>query len=463
MSVPDSSSPTASLSRWAILALALACGVAVANVYFPQALAPAIATGLHIAPHTAALAVTATQIGYAAGIFLFVPLGDRVPYRPLLTALLVLTAAGSLLAALAPSPGVLLAAAAAIGLTTVVPQILIPMTVGLVAPDRRGAVTGTLLSGLIGGILLARTFSGTLAEWAGWRAPYAVAAVAALLLAPLVRRIAPVRPPASRRSYPALLAGSVRLLGEYAELRRSAFYQAVVFAAFTAAWTALALWITGPRYRLGTAVVGLVALVGAASMFVTPWAGRIADRRGPDRVTSLALGTMFVAVGVLWLGDLGGPAGLVAVTAGMLLLDVATQSGQVANQARIFALPGDIRGRLNTAYMTCAFLGGSAGSWLGVRAFERFGWNGVCALVLAAAVAATGRHLARLPVRARTADEAATVPVGTTVAPRIDAPSAGPAGTPAETATGGEVDAGCPRGITGDTAATVLDRRPADG
>ncbi|WP_019926445.1 MFS transporter [Nocardia sp. BMG111209] len=415
MSLPDSFSPGGepSLSRPAVAALALACGVAVANVYFPQALAPAVATGLHIAPHTAALAVTATQIGYAAGIFLFVPLGDRVPYRPLLTALLGLTAAGSLLAALAPSPAVLLVAAVAIGFTTVVPQILVPMAAGLVAPQRRGAVTGTLLSGLIGGILLARTFSGTLAQWAGWRAPYAVAAVAALLLTPLVRRVAPGTRSVSRRSYPALLGDAVRLLGSQPALRRSAAYQAVVFAAFSAAWTALALWVTGPRYGLGTAVVGLIALVGAASMFVTPWAGRVADRRGPDRVTSLALAAMFVAVGVLWLGVLGGTAGLVAVTAGMLLLDVATQSGQVANQARIFALPGEFRGRLNTAYMTCAFLGGSVGSWLGVRAYEGFGWNGVCVVVLAAAVAASARHVVHLARRPRTAVTVTGVETGT--------------------------------------------------
>lgn len=378
-----------------ILVLALACGVSVATIYFPQAISSLIAADLHVTAGSAALVVTAAQFGYAGGIFLLVPLGDRLPHRTLIVTLLALTAAGLLAAGAAPTLPVLVAASAATGVTTVVPQIIIPMTAGLVPAARRGAVTGTLLSGLIGGILLARTFGGTLGEWLGWRAPYLAAAVLLLGLALLLARVVPDTTPTSRQSYPELISAPLRLLREEPDLRRSCLYQASVFAGFSAAWTALTLLVTGPAYDMGAQAVGVLGLVGAASMFCTPLAGRAADRRGPDTVTLWSLLGVIGSAGALVLGGTGGTAGLVVLAGGMLLLDVAVQSGQVANQARNFALRPDARARVNTAYMTCAFLGGSAGSWLGVRAYGRLGWPGVTGLVALTAALALTRHLTR--------------------------------------------------------------------
>ncbi|MFD8739472.1 MFS transporter [Streptomyces sp. NPDC059618] len=395
--MPDSPSPPPSSapSRPLVLLLSIACGIAVANVYFPQALSPLIADDLHVTSSSAALVVTCAQLGYAAGIFLVVPLGDRLRHRGLVTTLLLVTGSGLALAATASSLPVLAIASALVGLTTVVPQILIPMAAGLTDPRRRGAVTGTLLSGLIGGILLARTFSGTLGQWLGWRTPFLVAAALALTLALVMAATLPRTAPSTQESYGKLLASSVQLLRSEPLLRRSCQYQALVFAAFSAAWTALALFATGPRYHLGTQAVGVIALVGAASMFATPVAGRRSDRDGPDAV-SLVCMIAAIAAGIMLLtGSLGGVVGLVGLGAGMLLLDVAVQSGQVANQARIFALHPEARARLNTAYMTCAFLGGSAGSWLGVRAYGAFGWNGVCALITILAGLALLRHALR--------------------------------------------------------------------
>jgi predicted MFS family arabinose efflux permease len=383
------------LPRRLIPVLALACGVGVANVYFPQAISPLIAADLHSSPDSAALVVTAAQLGYAVGIFLLVPLGDRLPHRRLIVTLLGLTGLGLLAAAAAPSLDVLVVASVAIGATTVVPQVIIPMAAGLVPADRRGAVTGTLLSGLIGGILLARTFSGTVGEWLGWRSPYVVAAVLVLLLTPALAVAIPVTTPPSRQRYSALLAATVRLLRTEPDLRRSCWYQASLFAGFSAAWTSLALLVSGPTYGLGAQAVGLIALAGAASMFSTPVAGRLADRRGPDLVNLISMLIAIVSTAVLAFGGLGGAAGLTALVAGMLLIDVAVQCGQVANQSRIFALDPEARSRLNTAYMTCSFLGGSAGSWLGVRAYTHLRWPGVCALVALTSVLALGRHLLR--------------------------------------------------------------------
>ncbi|MGW3181267.1 MFS transporter [Kitasatospora sp. NPDC001119] len=368
--------------------MALACGVSVANVYFPQALTPLVADGLGIAPGTAANLATVTQLGYAAGIFLLVPLGDRLPRRPLITVLLVVTACALLAAGLAPAAGPLVAAGAVVGLATVVPQLLIPLAAGLVAPDRRGAVIGTLQGGLIGGILLTRTFGGVLGEQLGWRAPYLAAAALTALLALALGLALPATPPAVRDRYPALLADTVRLLRTEPTLRRSALGQAALFGGFSATWTALALLLTGPSYRLGAQALGLLALIGAASMFCAPAAGRRVDRHGPDRVNAWCTGATLAAAAVLAAGGTGGATGLVALAAGLLLLDLAVQCGQVANQARIFALRPEARSRLNTAYMTCSFLGGSAGSWLGIRLHAQLGWPGVCGLVALTAAAA---------------------------------------------------------------------------
>ncbi|NUP46132.1 MAG: MFS transporter, partial [Catenulispora sp.] len=244
--------------------MAVACGVAVANIYFPQAISPLIAGGLGVDEPSAALAATCSQLGYAVGVFLLVPLGDRLRHRRLVPGLSLLTAGGLVLAGTAATLPVLVAASALIGFTTVVPQILIPMAAGLVAPERRGEVTGMLLSGLIGGILLARTFSGVLGEWFGWRAPYLVAAAVMLVLTAAMAAFLPPTAPSTGERYPALVAAAVRLLRAEPMLRQSVRYQVPAFAGFSAAWTALALHVTGPRDHLGTPAVGLLALVGAA-------------------------------------------------------------------------------------------------------------------------------------------------------------------------------------------------------
>ncbi|MGH3381013.1 MAG: MFS transporter [Actinoallomurus sp.] len=383
----------ATLSRRTILLLSLTCGVAVGNLYFPQSISPLIATGLHVSGGSAALVVTAAQFGYAAGIFLLVPLGDRLPHRTLIVILLGLTGAGLLTASAAPALALLVGANVLVGVTTVVAPVIVAMAAGLVGDDRRGAVMGTLLSGSIGGILLARTFGGILGEWLGWRAPYLVAAACSLLAAAGLALILPTTTPASRQRYPALLAEPLRLLRAEPELRRSCFYQAFVFAGFTAVWTGLALVLTSRTYGLGTQVVGLIALVSAATMVCTPTVGRQVDRRGSEPVNLLAMIGAIVAAFVLAAGALGGAVGLAGLTVGTLLLDVAMQSGMVANQTRIFRLRPEVRSRINTAYMTCAFLGGSLGSWLGARAFVAFGWIGVCGLLALLALIALARHL----------------------------------------------------------------------
>ena len=386
-------------SRWLLLLLALTCGVAVGNVYFPQAISPLVATDLGVPSATATEVVTATQLGYATGIFLLVPLGDRLPHRPLIVGLLGLTGLGLLAAGLAPTVGLLIPAAAGVGTSTVVAPLIAVLAVGLVTEDRRGAATGALLSGSIGGILLARTFGGVLAEQYGWRTPYLVAAALTLVVATLLAFVLPSTTAPSRDRYLALLAQPLRLLRTEPDLRRSAFYQTMIFAGFSAVWTALALLLTGPTYGLGAQAVGLVALVSAVTMFCTPLVGARIDRRGPDPVNLASMLATIAAAAVLALGGFGGATGLGALVLGTLLLDVAMQAGMIANQVRFFALRPDARSRLNTAYMTCAYLGGSAGSWLGAQAYGTFGWAGPCAIVMVLAAAALTHHLRPRPVQ----------------------------------------------------------------
>jgi predicted MFS family arabinose efflux permease len=289
-----------------------------------------------------------------------------------------------------------MAASTLVGLTTVGAQIVGPLAAGLVAADRRGAVIGTLLSASTGGMLLARTFSGTLGEWWGWRAPYLVAAVLALILATVLAVAVPTTTPCSRQPYTALLAEPLRLLRSEPDLRRSCFYQATVFAGFSAVWTCLALLLTGPAYGLSARSVGMIALVSAATMVCTPLAGRLVDRYGSDPVNLVCMLGVLVSAAILTLGTRGGTLGLTSLTLGTLLFDIAMQCGMVANQVRVYALRVDARNRLNTAYMTCAYLGGSAGSWLGTRAWSQAGWWGVCALVALLTALALARHLREL-------------------------------------------------------------------
>lgn len=371
--------------------LALACGVAVSNIYFPQPLTPLIAADLRVPLDTAAFAVTATQFGYAGGIFLLVPLGDRLPHRRLLVSLLTVATVSLLAAAIAPSLPTLVIASALVGLTTVAAPIIGSMAAGLTAGNRIGAVSGTLLSGSIGGILLGRVAAGRLGERLGWRAPYLAAAVLTLLVAAALARVVPMTTPRTRQRYTAILAEPLPLLRNEPALRRSCLYQACVFAGFSAVWTSLPQLLTGPTYGLTTNAVSAFGLISAATMICTPLAGRLVDRGGPDPVNLICLIGTIASAPVLAAGVLGGPTGLIAITIGILLLDITMQSGMTANLTRIYAIRPD--SRLNTAYMTCAFIGSSTGSWLGALLCNKFGWPAVSTLVALTAAIALTRHL----------------------------------------------------------------------
>ncbi len=383
--------------RGTIPVMTLACGVMIANIYVCQPLLDEMARGFGVAEHSAGLVAVAAQVGYALGILFVVPLADVAEPRRLVRWLMAVAALGLFGAAAAPGLAALVLASLVVAAATVVPQILIPLATGLAPPERRGRVIGALQTGLILGILLSRTLSGAVATYAGtWRASYLVAGVLTAALFLLLPSFMPARPAQQAPGYGALLRSLPPLL-VLRPMRVSAALGFCVFGAFSAFWATLAFHLASPAFGLGAAATGLFGLWGAPGAILAPLGGRLADRIGADKVNMLALacaGLSFVFAGF------GGRTSLLALVAAVNLLDFGLQSGQIANQARVFALGDDIRARLNTVYMVGVFAGGAAGSLAGTLAWSFAGWPGVCAFA-AALVAVGALYLAAETVRWR--------------------------------------------------------------
>ncbi|MGI4841439.1 MAG: MFS transporter [Janthinobacterium lividum] len=364
--------------RGTLMLLAIACGVMVATIYLCQPLLAEIARSLGVSPSQAALVAVVTQIGYTLGILFVVPLADSSDPVKLIRWMMSLTILGLLGAAFSPTLGVLLAASLCIAATCVVAQVLIPLATTLAGPEFRGRIVSRLSTGLIMGILLSRTFSGISAQWLGsWRAPFVLEAVLVAILLLVLPAYLPKRATPHGMGYLALLRSLPALL-RYRELQLSMLLSFCTFAAFSAIWASLAFHLASPAFNLGSAAAGLFGLWGAPGALLAPYAGRLVDRWGPDRVNLISLCALAVcfAVALTW-----GGTSLAALVLVVNLLDFGQQSGQVANQARIFGLEPQIRGRLNTLYMVVTFAGGATGAFVGGHIWAIAGWSGICWLV----------------------------------------------------------------------------------
>lgn len=385
------------LSRGTALTLAVAGALTVANIYFPQPLLDAIASGLGVSDSAAGLVATAAQIGYALGISLVVPLADVARLRRLVTVLLLLTTAGLLAAAAAPSLATLTVATVALSTTTVVPQVLMPTAASMAGPAHSGRAVGMIGIGLTLGSTLSRTLSGAVVGLSGdWRTAYLVAAALTGSLALVVPRLLPERRGRSGGvSYRRLIGSMPGLLLAHAELRLSAYLGATVFAAFSAFWATLAFHLAGPAFGKGVAWAGLFGLFSLPAALLSYSAGRLSDQRGPLYVNTLALGC--VGAAFLLLGTLGGTS-MAALVIGSNLLVYGGSCWQIANQVRIFRLDERIRARLNTLFMLASFAGGAVGTLTGTTLYEAYGWTGMvlgCGgfLALAAGGLVRGRRL----------------------------------------------------------------------
>ncbi len=354
-------------------ALAVACGLTVANLYYSQPLLEVIAQSFHVTRGAASVVVTATQLGYAVGLALVLPLGDLLENRTLACRTLVATAVALGVAAFVPDFGWFLAMSVLIGITSVVAQILIPFAAHLAPPEQRGRFVGQVMSGLLLGILLARTLSSLVAAAFGWRTIYVISAVLMLALSAVLMWVLPTRRPEHSGSYFSLLASVGRLVAGQPMLRRRAIVQGLQFAAFSSFWTSIAYQLIG-RFGFSQAGVGIFALVGAAGAVAAPLAGRLGDRGlgHPARLGAIVIGILaMVLAGV-------GSASVVTLAIAAVMLDLAVQGHQVLGQRDIYALSEDSRARINTVYMTTVFVGGAIGSAVSGVLFQRFGWSSVC-------------------------------------------------------------------------------------
>jgi predicted MFS family arabinose efflux permease len=370
------SPPGRPLTRRLILLLAVGCGASVANLYYAQPLLSTLARAFGVSTATAGLLITVTQIGYVLGLAFLAPLGDLRERRRLICTTLLVTGIGLAVAAVAPGFAVFAAALAVVGITSVVAQVIVPMSASLAEDSERGRVVGTVMSGLLVGILLARTASGLIAAALGWRAVFIVATVLMVALAATLRRALPRVPPADHVGYLRSLASILELIRDEPVLRLRMVLGAVGFGTFSALWTALAFLLAGPPFHYGNAVIGLFGLAGVAGATAASLAGRLADRGHGGRTSTAAIITLALSWAIL----AAGRSSAIVLIVGIAVLDLGTQSLHISNQSAIYALAPEARSRLTTAYMVSCFAGGALLSALASTLWSSGGWAAVCLL-----------------------------------------------------------------------------------
>lgn len=370
--------------RWLLPFLGVACAVGVASIYYNQPLLLVMGRSLHASAQQMMMVATATQVGYAAGMLCFVPLGDVAERRALMMRLYGLASLALVFVALAHTLIWMVLASVLVGLFASVTHVALPLAPDLVPEERRGQAIGTVMTGLLLGILLARSFAGWVSNAGGWRTVFIVAAVMNAAFVPLMAKVMPRLEPRQQLSYPEALRSLWTLFRTQPLLRESGVIGGLTFAAFSCFWTTLA-FLLHSDYGLGPGVAGAFGVVGAAGALVAPFAGRLADRRGTRYVVTVAGALITASFGWLWLQEklhvsVALHIGLMVL--GVLVLDAGTQMMQVSNQTRIFGLNPGARSRLNTIYMTLYFVGGALGSALSSLVWERYAWTGVCALAV---------------------------------------------------------------------------------
>ena len=393
--------------------LGLACAIGVSTIYFNQPLLLEMGQSYGSTAGQVGFVAVATQVGYAAGLLLFVPLGDVMERRSLMMRMYAAVVVALLLVTLAPSLAWLIAASAVLGMVASVTHIVLPIAPDMVTEKERGRAIGTVMMGLLLGILLARSFAGWVSRvprlfvhaprlfpagafWVtdGWRYVFLIAAVvnAAFLL--LVGRVMPRLPPKEDLRYRDAMLSLWTLFRTQPLLRESSLIGALVFASFSCFWTTLAFHLK-TSYGLGAGVAGTYGLVGAAGALVAPVAGRLADKRGTRWVLTAGITVLASSYVLLWAGErssLSFAMHIAVLVVGVIVLDVGAQLTQVANQTRIFGLVPSARSRLNTIYMTLYFAGAAVGSALSTMAWVRWQWDGVCGLALGLIALAGLRH-----------------------------------------------------------------------
>ncbi|MBW9438566.1 MFS transporter [Enterobacter roggenkampii] len=369
---------TQGLSPALILLMSVATGLAVASNYYAQPLLDTIARAFNLSASSAGFIVTAAQLGYAAGLLFLVPLGDMFERRMLIVSMTLLAAGGMLITASSQSLTMMIIGTALTGLFSVVAQILVPLAATLASPEKRGKVVGTIMSGLLLGILLARTVAGLLASLGGWRTVYWVASVlmVVMALALALWRGLPKVKQENHLNYPQLLASVFSLFTQDKLLRTRALLGCFTFANFSILWTSMAFLLAAPPFNYSEGVIGLFGLAGAAGALGARPAGGLADKGKSHLTTSAGLVLLLLSWAAIWYGHVS----VLALIVGILVLDLTVQGVHITNQTVIYRVKPEARNRLTAGYMTSYFIGGAAGSLISASAWQHAGWSGVCAI-----------------------------------------------------------------------------------
>lgn len=363
------------LTNTLIIVMSIACGLTVANLYYIQPLLADIAKTFHVNQLSIGYAAMLTQIGYAVGMIFILPLGDIKEKRNLIVIMLLFSIISLMSMFFSRNIYVLIISSFAVGFTSIIPQLIIPLAAQLANPQQRGQTIGKIMSGLLIGILLSRTVSGILGGYLGWRSVYLIAAVMMFLLMLILRKLIPLCKAVSDIKYLELLKSMVHLIKTESILREASINGALMFSAFSAFWTSLIFLLESSHYNMGAEAAGLLGLVGISGALAAPIVGKIADKRGSRFAIGICIIIVIISYGVFYLFGFK----MWGLILGIILLDLGVQSCNVSNQARVHALNEETRNRLNTIYMVSFFLGGALGSFLGSYSYSHFGWYGVCA------------------------------------------------------------------------------------
>jgi predicted MFS family arabinose efflux permease len=358
--------------------MAAAGGIAVANLYYNQPMLPDIGHSFGVSANVIAVLPMLTQVGYAAGLFLFVPLGDMSDRRRLVMALLAGIIVSLANLTVAPSLVWLDIFSLTLGMTSAVAQVLVAFAAQLSPPRQRGRIVGTLQAGILAGILLARTLSGTVSAHVGWRLMFGLAAAMNLCVLIVLYRALPRTPPVTSLPYLRTLWSLKDLWRNYPQLRTSSLIGALLFAAFSVFWSTLAFRLAAPPFGYGAQVAGLFGLLGAAGAASAPLAGRLTDSRG----AAFTVGVGSLLAVAAFVAFMLGESFLSMLALGVVLLDVGIQAAMNGNQSTVLNLAPQATSRTNTVYMVIYFAGGALGSYTGGLAWHHFGWPGVCVLGL---------------------------------------------------------------------------------
>ncbi|ENC5626047.1 MFS transporter [Salmonella enterica] len=366
--------PNHGLSPALIVLMSVATGLAVASNYYAQPLLDTIAHHFSLSASSAGFIVTAAQLGYAAGLLFLVPLGDMFERRMLIVSMTLLAAGGMLITASSQSLSMMILGTALTGLFSVVAQILVPLAATLATPDTRGKVVGTIMSGLLLGILLARAVAGLLANLGGWRTVFWVASALMALMAVALWRGLPKLKSDTHLNYPQLLGSVFSLFIHDKLLRTRALLGCLTFANFSILWTSMAFLLAAPPFSYSEGMIGLFGLAGAAGALGARPAGGFADKGKSHLTTTVGLLLLLLSWLAIWLGH----TSVLALIIGILILDLTVQGVHITNQTVIYRLHPDARNRLTAGYMTSYFIGGAAGSLISASAWQHAGWAGVC-------------------------------------------------------------------------------------